>query len=98
MSSPAIKALSALGHISVESDLCTAREKHEKAINGRPQSPSRSCGLKAGHEGHHKHIYGTSQTPLRESMVEHTHPIQKCKKCGAKWPCQDAEKVLAAFN
>lgn len=99
MNNPALKALEALGHIEVKSGHCTAIEKGpDNPTPGRPKSIPSRCGLKAGHDGPHIHIYGTKRYPMRDELITHNEPIQICDKCGYKWPCQDAEKVLAAFD
>lgn len=98
MNKNAETALTALGHTQVLSDRCTAIETEKPLSDGRPKQPPIFCGLKHGHEGKHFHLYGTNRYALDSENLEFRERFEVCKKCGVRWPCKDAEKVIAAFD
>jgi hypothetical protein len=98
MKDPAIIALEALGHVKVANTRCQARYKYGLQSAPGPYNIPVWCDLEAGHEGLHKHCSGHRLVTMdREHLIEMIPLPDVCQKCGTRWPCQDAEKVLAAF-
>lgn len=91
-------ALEALGHIRIKNERCTARYKNTPTTIYGPRNIPVWCDLKAGHDGPHKHVTGHCFTVMdRESLVEMVPLPDICQKCGTRWPCKDAERVIDAF-
>jgi hypothetical protein len=94
-----LRVLAALGHEPKVSDNCTAHVVQPPSED-RPPGPANSpvwCVLKAGHEGPHRCSYGTRSFPFRSSdTVEFRETPTLCATCRTRWPCQEAQKALAA--
>lgn len=91
-------ALTALGHIQILNDRCPAVEEDKRKVPGlRPAMPPRACSRKAGHEGPHASSYATRRFPMSNGTTTREMP-DLCEKCGVRWPCGDAAKVIRAFD
>jgi hypothetical protein len=99
----ALRALAALGHEPKPNDRCTARVKSvppEKRPPG-PSNPPIWCCLPIGHDGAHRCNGGGAypSIPFRDTdEIEHRNGFETCSKCGTRWPCADAQKVITALT
>ncbi len=94
----AIIALAALGHTQVPHRRCSAIENEKRGVASfRPFMPPKVCSLRPGHEGPHMHVYGTRRAVMSKDVTMRDMP-DLCEKCGTRWPCNDAEKVITALN
>lgn len=99
---PATKALAALGHVRKTNDRCTARyaEIPKEERKPGPASPPIWCYLPLGHEGPHRCNHGgmcLSFPMSDEHRIVHEPLPDTCAKCRVRWPCPDAQAVIAAF-